>query len=1175
MPFDAAALLRHRDFVRAVAGRLLDDPHLVDDVEQETWATALGRPPRSPGALAAWLGQVARRLAFRALRSRERRVRRERAASPPRPPTTPDELAQALETQQRLVEAVLRLDRPYREVVLLRFYEGLAPRETAARLKVPVDTVRTRTRRALDLLRADLERGPGGRRAWSLGLLPLLVPPRAARWTIGALLMATKTKFAAVAALLLFSGAVAWQLAPRASAPRATTSPAVVSETPPAAASMCRLTGRVVDGQGQPIADARVELSVTGLDTVTDLAGAFAFETAQEGDDVVSASSGALRAQQAVELKYGDVSAGTLVLAESVTVTGIVLGVGGEGASGAVVEAWPQMIGHPLLADNPLAWAAAPPPIAASTVSGEGGTFRLALPRGAAMVLRARKGDAMTREEQGYDLHEDTGLIVLRLRTLAAIRGRVVDLSGAPVAGARVDLVPPPWSYERNGHNEVRSVRGVRTITAADGSFALAALPEVYGVLVTHPDRAPFHAARVLAPREGWTIRLSPGRLLEGVVEAAGRPAPRVQVRLVPTDGNAGPQETWTDDAGKFAFAHAAIDRPFHLFADGDGLGTALLRDVEWRGEPLRVALDPASDVVGRVVLEDGTPVGGVRLQTWEFMVRTETTQYIRGYREAVSGPDGRFRFEGASRCNAASLHPAEDRYVLLGPNDIPRDGREAMLKVAPLRRLTVHVADADGIPLAGAEVSGRAFTDGDGTCRLFAPPYATELVATKPGWRGVGRIPDRGEEVRIVLARPPVFRGVVRDAAGAPLADVRVQARQYSEKASYWLYETAFTGRAGEFAIDVPEDIGLHVTLERTGFVSAIEKARPREEPWEFRLQPSLALAGRVVDEEGKPIAGAAVESRRVVTWSQTTWTAADGRFVLDDIDPGQRLRLRAPGYASRDLAQTDPKGEGEQVFVLARELVITGQILKGDGAPAPFAVVHANPEEPGAPSMATQADAGGKFRIPALSAGRYTLAAELYQSDAEWEPMAGVAAGTTGVVLREKPPQVLAGLVLDEKDRALRGARVNLFDAAGDFVKGDYVDDGGRFRIPVRSGKYEVRVNLAGMAFKKMHGVESGREDLVLRFAVGPEIRGQLVSPEGVAPGSASVEIWSDDMHGYAEVDRSGGFAIRGLHSGTYDLRGVAAPRGGGQAMRGTARAAAGGDDIRIELAKVEGRR
>lgn len=81
-PFDAAALLRHRDFVRAVAGRLLDDPHLVDDVEQETWATALGRPPRSPGALAAWLGQVARRLAFKALRSRERRARRERASSP-------------------------------------------------------------------------------------------------------------------------------------------------------------------------------------------------------------------------------------------------------------------------------------------------------------------------------------------------------------------------------------------------------------------------------------------------------------------------------------------------------------------------------------------------------------------------------------------------------------------------------------------------------------------------------------------------------------------------------------------------------------------------------------------------------------------------------------------------------------------------------------------------------------------------------------------------------------------------------------------------------------------------------------------------------------------------------------------------------------------------------------
>ena len=57
-------LLNHRDFVRAVARRLLNDPHLVDDVEQQTWLAALQHPPRDPLALPRWLGQVARRLAL-------------------------------------------------------------------------------------------------------------------------------------------------------------------------------------------------------------------------------------------------------------------------------------------------------------------------------------------------------------------------------------------------------------------------------------------------------------------------------------------------------------------------------------------------------------------------------------------------------------------------------------------------------------------------------------------------------------------------------------------------------------------------------------------------------------------------------------------------------------------------------------------------------------------------------------------------------------------------------------------------------------------------------------------------------------------------------------------------------------------------------------------------------
>jgi hypothetical protein len=225
-------------------------------------------------------------------------------------------------------------------------------------------------------------------------------------------------------------------------------------------------------------------------------------------------------------------------------------------------------------------------------------------------------------------------------------------------------------------------------------------------------------------------------------------------------------------------------------------------------------------------------------------------------------------------------------------------------------------------------------------------------------------------------------------------------------------------------------------------------------------------------------------------------------------------------------------------------------------------------------------QTDAEGRFRIHGLSAGRYTLTVDASNRfrgredllDAEWEPLRGVAAGTSELVLRQKAPQALAGMVVDENDRGLRGARVNIYGAGGEFVKGDYVDDTGRFRIPIRSGKYELRVNLAGMAFKRQRGVASGRDDIVLRFEPGQEIAGQIGSPDGYAPGSGSVEVSSGDFHGHAEMDRAGGFTIRGLPAGTCELNAPGAAASGGPAMRGTARADAGTSGVRIELKKIE---
>ncbi|MHC4410541.1 MAG: RNA polymerase sigma factor, partial [Planctomycetota bacterium] len=176
-------LISHAGFIRAVAQRLLLDDHEVDDVVQQTLLAALEKPPRR--ALKPWLAAVASNLARMRRRTEGRIHRREKVAARPESMTATSDIAERLETQRRLVEAVTSLDDPYRDVIVLRYFDELPPREVAAELNIPVETVRTRTRRALEQLRSNLDRHPGGRKGWQLALLPLALPPRAAQAAAG------------------------------------------------------------------------------------------------------------------------------------------------------------------------------------------------------------------------------------------------------------------------------------------------------------------------------------------------------------------------------------------------------------------------------------------------------------------------------------------------------------------------------------------------------------------------------------------------------------------------------------------------------------------------------------------------------------------------------------------------------------------------------------------------------------------------------------------------------------------------------------------------------------------------------------------------------------------------------------------------------------------------------
>ena len=157
-----AALLQYDDFVRRLARGLVAQSADADDLVQQTFAAALAARPGMVASTRAWLGTLARNLASNARRTAARRARREALAAAGERGPSPDEILAREEARRDVVAQVLALEPTQREVVLLRFFEGLPPRAIARRLGDPVETVKTRLKRALAQLRARVDR----ERAW-------------------------------------------------------------------------------------------------------------------------------------------------------------------------------------------------------------------------------------------------------------------------------------------------------------------------------------------------------------------------------------------------------------------------------------------------------------------------------------------------------------------------------------------------------------------------------------------------------------------------------------------------------------------------------------------------------------------------------------------------------------------------------------------------------------------------------------------------------------------------------------------------------------------------------------------------------------------------------------------------------------------------------------------------
>ncbi len=1009
MAEDIERLLEERRWLVALA-RSLVAGDAAEDLAQEAWLAARASRHPASGRSRAWLSGILRNLARmhwrreRRLRERERRHGAGRGAGPsPVPP--PDELLSRVEQQQLVLEAVAALEEPYREAVLVRYFQDLTPVEMAAQLGLPIATVKTRLRRALALLREALDRHHGGdRRRWQLAFLPWAFPNgpaapggegstdlagAAGGETAGGGIMTLSAKSAcAVAALIVVGAGIGQFLVLGTRDRRATDGRSVAYDA-----------GRSGDG-------ARTAPT----------------ETEPAGGNATKMLLQTLGGRLCHHITGAGIEGGTVaVLLEN----------------GAVGEATSDASG---------AFE-----VALST------PFRTSLAaRASQLELRARAaGFVPVVRQVSFDAAR-VALGDVALMPGLEVHGIVVDPSGSPVSAGEVvataalerQPIHPPGRERTAGFTLSGPGDALpRAEVGADGRFALALVGDWTGIFAIAPGFAPGASAPFLLEDAGdgeIRITLSPGATLEGdVVDPEGRPAGGATIAVtLAAHGIPGAEvyaelpivrTTQSDLEGRFRFA----DMP------------PCYRDL--------------SAMLGSAAGRYGSP-GGLHSAATRVTLVLEVATSADRTRDAAGGIDAE------SSGSAQAMHALE--VVVEGAGAGPVAGAE--------------VAASAAQPLLGYS-SRTVATDSAGRATLEVPAgIPCRVTVSADGYRTFSETIEPRDRIEIALEPLVAVRGRVLDGSGRPVAGARV----YVESASldYNSYSVSFedalfssdlcawSDREGCFLLrKARSEIGprLMVVSSRHGR-EVVSLAEPLREELTVTLEPHASVAGRVVDENGAAIPGAAVYLQASVrnVWNTRAAVTTDGvgSFRLP-LAPCEEVRLEvwAAGFGSTgsQTFRVAPGASLEDVTVrLSAGTLLRTRLAHHDGAPAGGVGVWVTSAGP---------SSGERFRSWCTTDPDGDLALTVPRGGF----LLGVDAFVPQLVLEAESVEELAGevrlpapavLCLDFGGAAPRAPEVTveLKNAAGSTtsIRGRTLrsEDGMWYVDRIAPGSYEVSVRMSG---------------------------------------------------------------------------------------------------------------
>jgi RNA polymerase sigma-70 factor (ECF subfamily) len=597
-----------------------------------------------------------------------------------------------------------------------------------------------------------------------------------------------------------------------------------------------------------------------------------------------------------------------------------------------------------------------------------------------------------------------------------------------------------------------------------------------------------------------------------------------------------GYHEALTDDAG--------IARLDHLVPGSYFVATSLVEAYEQvsltEGElrTLELVAKETSFVAGRVVDADGRPVAGARL--W---------LSARG-NWSLGGEVGRSAADGSFQVGLFAFHclgaQADGHVPSLMQQFEAAQGRSfenVVLKLrGPAAGLQGLVVDIRGKPVWGATVlvgppGGGVTNSGN---RNFIQPNPERRLTGRDGrfvatGLPVGDVPlhvwaagfgphrqqllpsaGRTESITITLVDGAVVTGVVRDAAGKPVAKVTVR---FGDEFFSFPSCVTTTDEAGRFRLEnlpaAPDSVSLVAFNTSSSAAASLSLAAGATTEWNPVLGIGKTIRGIVLGPGEVPLPGAKVgvvhpNFQRVQRWFDTS---ADGSFELQQVgDKPCSVQVALGERVLREARSVAPETVDLRIRIDALDLPtarLRGRIVDLDGKALEGSVALLRDSVRTSDSV--QLDPGtGAFVFGPISAGRYRVLA--YTKATGQLPLGAVD-------LRPDEERVLADVVVqpggelefhatDVAGEPVDATLVRLYTASGESISGGVIEHGRGKLGGVQPGRYLVEIqpdgkrgpNGVAQVLRASTEVQSGKTSQVVihgRLCIGAQITFRDLGP------------------------------------------------------------------------------